>query len=115
MIKVFCKHFPAKGYIALTQAPFIFIRKELEAFYNARVNNHEHIHVWQQIELGGPILFDILYGLFYIILLCLYRNHQEAYRNNPFEQEAYDNDSNLEYLRTRRPYAWINYVFRRSF
>jgi hypothetical protein len=114
--KLILKHIPAKGYVALTQWPFIFIREELKAFYNARVDNHEHIHVWQQIELGGiPLLFDLLYGLFYVILLCIYRNHSDAYRNNPFEQEAYANDMNPDYLKTRRPYAWIHYIFKRPY
>ena len=35
-----------------------------------------------------------------------------AYRNISFEQEAYDNEGDLQYLSTRKPYCWTKYLKR---
>lgn len=37
-----------------------------------------------------------------------------AYRMNPIEREAYDHESDPIYLATRRPFAWVAYVFRKG-
>jgi hypothetical protein len=87
--------------------PFIIFRdKEVAA--SARTNIHELIHFFQQIEL----LFVghwILYVIFYIVERSKGMKHDLAYRNNPFEREAYANE-NLTYLITRKPYAWLKYM-----
>ena len=68
---------------------------------------HETIHYQQQLEL----LFVgqwILYGLFYLIGLVRYKNGEQAYRENPFEREAYTytNDAHPYYLFNRKRYCW---------
>ena len=71
--------------------------------------NHETIHVAQQFEM----LFIgqwLMYCLFMLIGLIRYRNYHTAYRNNPFEREAFANDSNLEYLVNRPLWAWTKYI-----
>ena len=39
-----------------------------------------------------------------------YRNGAISYLNNPFEIEAYTNETDDTYLITRKRYAWIKYV-----
>ena len=68
----------------------------------------------------GP--FYWLYGGFYLIGLVKYRNLWKesdlirasdlgdfAYYRIPFEQEAYDHQTNTSYLNTRKPFAWLKY------
>ncbi|HKG06757.1 MAG TPA: hypothetical protein VKB19_09890, partial [Pedobacter sp.] len=69
---------------------------------------HEKIHFKQQIELL-IIPFYVLYLLHYLINLIKYRNRHLAYLNICFEKEAYANDQDVDYLRRRKRYAWINY------
>ena len=58
---------------------------------------HETIHFQQQLEmlLVGQWL---LYGLFWLVGLVRYRSGAKAYRQNPFEREAYDNQRKFTYL-----------------
>jgi hypothetical protein len=66
---------------------------------------HETIHYQQQLEL----LFVgqwILYGLFHLIGLVRYRDGAKAYRENPFEREAYANEDHPYYLLNRKRYCW---------
>jgi len=76
---------------------------------NKTTRRHETIHYQQQIEL----LFLgqwVLYGVFWLIGLIKYRNGKKAYRQNPFEQEAYDNQRKTTYLEKRKRYSWLKYV-----
>lgn len=50
------------------------------------------------------IPFYILYGLEYLKNLWKYTPHK-AYLNISFEREAYANENNFEYLKTRKHYA----------
>ena len=74
-----------------------------------RTKNHETIHYRQQLEMLFVFQW-ILYGLFHIVGLVRYGNGQDAYYENPFEREAYNNDTNLDYLDSRKPYAWLKYI-----
>ncbi len=103
MITVINTIIPFKGYKAMTIWPFIFIRKGKT--YTDIDNNHERIHAEQQLELL-LVGFLILYLLFFIVGLIRYRSWDKAYRNNPFEVEAYFWQSDLDYLNHRRHYAW---------
>lgn len=86
---------------AITIFPFIISREPMDP----ETLNHETIHIRQQMELL-VIPFYLLYGLFYLIGLIKYRDKQTAYLMIPFEQEAYYNDDNLDYLETREWFAW---------
>jgi len=50
----------------------------------------------------------LLYLLFYVVGFMKYRNGMLAYMHNRFEVEAYNNESNKDYLITRRRWSWIN-------
>ena len=72
------------------------------------VRRHETIHFQQQLEL----LFVgqwILYGLYYLKGLIRYKDGPTAYRESPFEREAYENESIEYYLENRKRYSWVSY------
>ena len=70
---------------------------------------HETIHYHQQIEM----LFLgqwLLYGIFWLVGMVRYRDGKKAYRENPFEREAYDNEKKYTYLEKRPLWNWRNYL-----
>jgi len=69
---------------------------------------HEKIHFMQQLELLF-IFHWLLYGLFYFAARLAGHTHEKAYRSNPFEREAYDEENNLNYLNDRPGYSWMRY------
>ena len=71
--------------------------------------NHESIHIKQQQELL-VIPFYILYIVEWFIKLFVYG--KDAYRNLSFEREAYTNEANPDYLKTRKFWAWFKYIFK---
>ena len=90
---------------------FIFIWISRLEKNPAQLIRHEKIHFYQQLEL----LFVghwLLYGIFYLISRYKRHGHYIAYRNNPFEREAYMNDPQEDYLAKRKRYAWVEYVGR---
>lgn len=87
--------------------PFILLKDKHQQNDKTLVN-HERIHLRQQIEL--LILPFYLFYLFnYLINLIRYRNHHQAYFNIVFEREAYACDQNLNYLKNRKFFSWINH------
>lgn len=58
--------------------------------------NHERIHQ-DQILRDGVIRFYSRYLWEYVKLRLKKMNHDQAYRNISYEQEAYKNHSNVEY------------------
>ena len=74
--------------------PFIFIRGN---YISDKTLNHEKIHFEQQKELW-IIGFYMLYIFFHL---------KFGYNHNPFEIEAYENESNLKYIETRGKFAWL--------
>jgi hypothetical protein len=89
---------------AITIGPFVFSRGEMDVI----TRRHETIHWQQYIELG-IIGFPILYFIYWLIGLAKYRDGAIAYVQIPFEQEAYDNDNDENYLLKRRRYNWIGF------
>lgn len=105
---------------AITLWPFIIISPKrishIANSYNsgyeiskAIMLNHEFIHVAQQKELW-LIGFYFLYLYYFFKYLIRTRNFSLAYFHIPFEQEAYYQQSNTDYLTYRRPHSWKNYL-----
>lgn len=95
-----------KGFSGITLFPFIFlIDKNLK--YNKTLIHHEKIHLQQQKEMF-IIFFYIFYGIEWFIKLLKYKNN--AYLNLSFEREAYQNENNINYLKIRKPWAFLNYL-----
>lgn len=102
---IYSKIIPFKGYKAINLFGVIFVRKGQTL--SPRDLNHEAIHT-EQMKETLYIGFYILYLIFWIFRL-LTPPWKTAYMDISFEQEAYLNENNLEYLKTRQPYAWISY------
>lgn len=95
--------------------PFIILReKYLTKLYeeaNKRTVNHETIHFWQTFECL-IIPFYLLYFLFYAFYALRYWNIKKGYYSIPFEKEAFYNEYNYDYLKNRKPFSWVNYIFK---
>lgn len=98
------RYFP---YSAIALFPFIFL-KSPEQKNNVVLINHERIHLKQQLELL-ILPFYILYLGNYFINLFRFRDHFKAYYHIVFEQEAYLNEQDLNYLRKRRLFSFRKY------
>ncbi len=102
------KYLVPKGYLGLTIFPFVFL-KYSHLKLNKNLLNHEKIHLRQQIEiLIFP--FYLVYIIEFLIRLIQYKDWQNAYRNISFEREAYQNESNLQYLKQRKFWAFLKYI-----
>ncbi|MFC6096855.1 hypothetical protein ACFPVY_09380 [Flavobacterium qiangtangense] len=108
MFLIVSKYLIPKGYRGLTLFPFVIIRDFLDK-ENKVLLNHERIHIRQQLELL-ILPFFVLYFLEYLIRLVQFKDRNKAYRNISFEREAYDNERNLDYLKTRPFWKFKNYI-----
>lgn len=101
------KYIVPKGYLGITLFPFMVLKtKSLKE--NKVLINHEKIHLKQQLELL-IIPFFIMYTLEFLFRLIQFRNWDLAYRNISFEREAYTNEKDLDYLKSRPKYNALNY------
>lgn len=108
MVLVF-KYFFYKNFVGLSVWPFIILKsKKLKC--DATLVNHEKIHLRQQLELL-VVFFYVWYLLEWFYGLLYYKNAAKAYENISFEQEAYANQGDLEYLSSRKPFQFIRYLW----
>jgi hypothetical protein len=89
--------------------PFLLVRDEAE-LQRPWLLNHERIHLAQMREmlLIGLWAQQLIEGL--ISILWLRKSREETYFGFSFEQEAYLNQHNLDYLKTRKPFAHFGYL-----
>ena len=110
MILIVSKYLIPKGYRGLTIFPFVIIK-----YPNSKDNkvllNHENIHIRQQLELL-ILPFYIWYFVDFGFQYFKYRDKQMAYRNIIFEREAYSNENDLEYLKSRSFWAFLKFSIR---
>ena len=88
--------------------PFIVVR-EKQYLQDPYCLNHEKIHIRQQAELL-VIFFYLWYVTEYLIRWCMYKNAYLAYRSISFEKEAYLNENDLNYLKRRRFWSFLQYI-----
>lgn len=115
------KHIP-KGFMAFAVWPFIFTKETKFEFVERessrrdsseavkeweRIIRHEQIHLKQQTELWF-VGFLILYAFFFIQGLLKWRNTSKAYRQNPFEVEAYLRHRDVGYMKYRPKFNWYH-------
>lgn len=94
--------------MGLSLWPFIFLKSK--SFKQDTVLiNHEKIHLRQQQELL-IIPFYICYLTEWVLRCIWYADTYRAYQNISFEREAYQNENNLGYLTSRKPYSFIKYL-----
>ena len=104
---IISKYLVPKGYIGITIFPFMVLKYEALRVKDVLIN-HEKIHLRQQIELL-IIPFFLIYVFEFLIRLIKYRNWDLAYRNISFEREAYRNEKDLDYLKSRPFLNFLNY------
>lgn len=93
-----------KNFYAINLFGIIFAKGDC----NAVVLNHEKIHTRQMAELL-ILPFYFIYILEWLIKLIQFRDAYKAYTNISFEREAYANQSNLSYIKNRKPYSFRNF------
>ena len=114
---------PLKGFKAMNLFGVIFVRKEAD--FNDTTKNHEYIHTIQLYEtlfIGFYLWYIIEYAcrwlwrFFHRPSHLFYRKRwmRLAYRDISFEQEAYDHQSDLEYKKRRKLFAWFPYLRKRK-
>ena len=104
MVIVF-KYLVPKGYIGITIFPFILL-KSADLKSDSKLINHERIHLRQQLELL-VFIFYLWYLIEFLLRIAYFRNWKKAYQNLSFEREAYTNEKDLDYLKSR---PWFNYL-----
>ena len=92
---------------AISLGCFVFARGKVSKV----TRRHETIHYHQHLELLF-VGFWALYAFFWWQGLIRCRNGKEAYRQNPFEREAYDNERKYTYLKKRPLWNWVQYTRR---
>lgn len=97
-----------KSFQGLSIFPFVFL-KDKSLKKDVVLLNHERIHLRQQIELLW-ILFFIWYSIEFFIHWIIFRDSGKAYRNISFEREAYKNEKDLNYLKTRKMFRFLQYL-----
>jgi len=102
----FIKFIVFNNVIAITLAPFAIYIRDDKIMNNEKTINHEKIHWKQQVEML-ILPFYIWYLIEFIIRLFI--NGNSAYKKLLFEQEAYNNDKNYNYLNNRKMYSWLKY------
>ncbi|HMC00767.1 MAG TPA: hypothetical protein VKN14_07000 [Flavobacteriaceae bacterium] len=102
------KHLIPKGYLGLTIFPFVLLKYRYLK-YDEVLMNHEKIHLRQQLELL-VLPFYLFYAFEYIIRFIQYKNWKLAYKNISFEREAYKNETNFGYLKTRKFWHFLKYI-----
>ena len=102
----YCKkqHYPIQGVKAINLFGVLFVRKD--AVLSDVDINHEKIHTEQMKEL----LFVFFY-LWYVIewFIRLFKEGN-AYMNISFENEAYFNQDNLNYINERKRFSFLDYM-----
>lgn len=106
MIVICAKILLPKNVLGLTLFPFIILRNKNDR-KNLTLMNHEKIHIRQQFELL-ILPFYIIYVVSFVLKYLKYRDANRAYLNIIFEREAYGNEKNLEYLKSRRWFAFLD-------
>ena len=109
MFVIVAKYLIPKGFRGLTVFPFVIIKYAFDS-QNKILVNHEKIHIRQQLELL-VLPFFVWYLVEYTIRLFQYKNANLAYRNISFEREAYANELNIDYLKNRTFFSFLNYLY----
>ncbi len=103
----FIKYFTPKNITGITIFPFVILEntsiKKNKAFIN-----HEMIHIYQQMELLF-VFFIFIYYIEFLVRWIKYKDWYQAYKNISFEREAYENETNYNYLKTRKLFSFIKY------
>lgn len=95
---------PLPGFAAMNLFGVLLVRRDAQL--TDRLLRHEAIHTAQMRELLY-LPFYLLYLAEWLVRLTRGGN---AYRQVSFEQEAYAHEQEEDYLASRRPFAWREYL-----
>ena len=104
---VYNRLIPFPGFIAMNLFGVLFVRSEYKDLISEVTINHESIHTAQMKEMLY-VFFYIWYFIEWVIRLIF--NTSTAYRSISFEQEAYYNQLDFNYLKNRPKYAWFKHL-----
>lgn len=107
MILIVFKYLTPRGFRGLTFFPFVFLMNKEDVLDKVFVN-HEKIHLRQQLELL-VLPFYVWYVMEFLIRWIITKDKHVAYRNISFEKEAYTNEKDLNYLKSRSFWRFLNY------
>lgn len=104
---------PPPGFKAINILGILFVRKN--ALIGSITINHESIHTRQGRELlwiGFYLLYLIewLFRLIQVFVVLKKFSSHLAYRRISFEREAYENQDNMEYNKSRKRFSFIKYL-----
>jgi hypothetical protein len=85
---------------------FILIRDSKD-LNNKTLIHHEYIHHAQAKEISLVVFYFIYFSHFMFNLFKYKFNRHTAYKNICFEKEAYQYESDLNYLNNRKKFAWM--------
>lgn len=107
MKTIYNKFLPFRGFRCMNLFGVLFVRREFRGTITDIDINHEKIHSAQFKEL----LYIFYYPIYWIcwIIEIIRPPYETAYRDTCFEREAYFNEKNLNYLKTRRHYVFLKY------
>ncbi len=108
MIVLVNKFLLAKSFKGVSLWPFVILKDE---HYKSDLIllNHEKIHLRQQAELL-LVGFYVWYLIEYVVRIIQFKNRYMAYRNISFEREAYRNELNMNYTKSRGFWRFLNYL-----
>lgn len=106
---IISKYIVPKRYLGITIWPFIFL-KHATLKDDVALLNHERIHIKQQLELL-ILPFFIWYSFEFIYRFVQFKSWQQAYRNISFEREAYTNENDLDYIKSRPFWGFSRYLY----
>jgi len=94
---------------AMALFPFVIVRDN-KILNTPEYINHECIHIRQYLEtlIIGMLIIGLIEYLY--ALLILRKSRLQAYYFMSYEQEAHQNDSNLNYLKTRKLFSYYKYL-----
>lgn len=109
MILIVFKYLTPRGFRGLTFYPFVFLADKDDKLNEVFIN-HEKIHIRQQLELL-IVPFYLWYFTEYLIRFFQFRDRKKAYYAISFEREAYANEKDLEYLKSRPFWRFLRYFW----
>lgn len=121
---------PFNGYSTINILGVLFTKKDK---LSERTINHESIHSAQMLEMStvGLIImillcsittlswwfvllscltFYVWYIIEYIIVRFFHKKQNDSYHDISFEEEAYANEYDFEYLKYRKLFSWFKYI-----
>lgn len=104
MIIIRNRWLPVGRFAAINICGILFVRKGCHI--TSVLLNHEQIHSRQVCEML-VLPFYLWYVIEWLFHLVRCRSLFTAYRRIRFEREAYDHETDLQYLTHRHPFAWL--------